>query len=103
MTNFFLYAICTLIWGSTWLVITYQLEGASPVVSVFYRFLLSSTILLVICGAFRLPLRFTWNEHRWFIAQGIFMFSVNYMLTYIAEGMVSSGLVAITFTFLLYY
>lgn len=31
------------------------------------------------------------------------MFSINYILTYIAEGMISSGLVAITFTLLLYY
>lgn len=31
------------------------------------------------------------------------MFSTNYMLTYVAEGMVSSGLVAVTFTLLLYY
>lgn len=31
------------------------------------------------------------------------MFSVNYMLTYIAEGMISSGMVAVTFTLLLYY
>lgn len=31
------------------------------------------------------------------------MFSVNYMLTYLAEGMISSGMVAVTFTLLLYY
>lgn len=31
------------------------------------------------------------------------MFSVNYMMTYIAEGMISSGMVAVTFTLLLYY
>lgn len=31
------------------------------------------------------------------------MFSVNYMLTYVAEGMISSGMVAVTFTLLLYY
>lgn len=31
------------------------------------------------------------------------MFSVNYMLTYVAEGLISSGMVAVTFTLLLYY
>jgi len=31
------------------------------------------------------------------------MFSVNYMLTYVAEGMISSAMVAVTFTLLLYY
>jgi drug/metabolite transporter (DMT)-like permease len=48
-------------------------------------------------------MKFKTKDHPWFIAQGIFMFSVNYMLTYIAEGMISSGLVAVTFTLLLYY
>jgi drug/metabolite transporter (DMT)-like permease len=84
-------------------VITYQLDGASPIVSVFYRFLLSAVILLGACLALRVPLKFTLKEHKWFVIQGIFMFSVNYMLTYIAEGLVSSGLVAVTFTLLLYY
>lgn len=31
------------------------------------------------------------------------MFSINYMLTYTAEGLISSALVAVTFTLLLYY
>lgn len=31
------------------------------------------------------------------------MFSTNYMLTYVAEGLISSAMVAVTFTLLLYY
>jgi drug/metabolite transporter (DMT)-like permease len=73
------------------------------VASVFYRFLISAVLLLITCKAFRLPLDFKLKHHRWFLAQGICMFSVNYMLTYVAEGLISSGMVAVTFTLLLYY
>jgi len=79
------------------------LDSASPVVSVFYRFVISSLILFASCAAFRIPLKFKKRDHLWFVAQGICMFSVNYILTYIAEGMVSSALVAVAFTFLLYF
>jgi drug/metabolite transporter (DMT)-like permease len=85
------------------LVITYQLGSAAPLVSVFYRFFISAIILLGACLALRIPLKFSRHEHKWFLTQGVFMFSVNYMLTYYAEGLTASGLVAVTFTLLLYY
>jgi len=42
-----LYVACVLIWGSTWLAITYQLGEVPPAVSVAYRFTLAAAILLV--------------------------------------------------------
>lgn len=43
------------------------------------------------------------HAHRLFLLQGTFMFSINYMLTYLAETKVSSGLVALAFTSLIYF
>jgi drug/metabolite transporter (DMT)-like permease len=48
-------------------------------------------------------MKYTPKEHLLFAGQGVFMFSVNYMLTYLAETMITSGLMALTFTLLLYY
>lgn len=101
--NLILYSICTLIWGSTWLVITFQVDAASPISSVFWRFLLAAVILFSYCFWKRQNLKYSFNEHLLFAGQGIFMFSINYMLNYIAETMVSSGLVALSFTALIYY
>ncbi len=101
--NLILYTICTLIWGSTWLVITFQIDEASPVTSVFWRFLLATSLLFIFCFIKKQNLRYQPKEHLLFAAQGIFMFSINYMLTYIAETMISSGLVALSFTVLIYY
>jgi drug/metabolite transporter (DMT)-like permease len=48
-------------------------------------------------------MKYSRRQHLLFAGQGIFMFSVNYMLTYVAETMTTSGMVALTFTALLYY
>ncbi|WP_373998716.1 DMT family transporter [Bdellovibrio bacteriovorus] len=101
--NLILYTICTLIWGSTYLVITFQVDAASPITSVFWRFLLAAPLLFGFCFFKKQNLQYHRREHILFALQGIFMFSVNYMLTYIAETMISSGMVALTFTLLIYY
>lgn len=102
-SNLFLYLVCTSIWGSTWLVITFQLKSASPITSVFFRFLISWMLMLVWSLATKTHLKFSKKAHLYFAIQGIFMFSINYMLTYIAETKVSSGLVALAFTSLIYF
>jgi drug/metabolite transporter (DMT)-like permease len=96
--DLFLYASSVLIWGTTWLAITFQL-GIVPVeVSVAYRFALAALILLGYCGVRRLPMRFSLADHRFMALQGLFLFGLNYLLTYHAERFISSGLTAVGFT-----
>lgn len=102
LENLVLYSICTLIWGSTWLVITYQVDAASPATSVFWRFLIAAGVLFGFCWWKKINLKYSGREHLLFLAQGIFMFSINYLFTYVAETMISSGLVALSFTALVY-
>ncbi len=45
VSNPALFLTSTLIWGSTWLAITYQLGVVAPEVSVAYRFALASLCL----------------------------------------------------------
>ncbi|QLY25712.1 DMT family transporter [Bdellovibrio sp. KM01] len=101
--NFLLYAICTLIWGSTWLVITFQVDSASPIASVFWRFTLGAFMLLSYCLITKKKLSYGKSDHLTFLTMGIFMFSVNYMLVYWSETMVSSGIAAICFTVIVPY
>ena len=46
MQNATLYLLTSLIWGSTWLAIKYQLGSVDPEISVAYRFALAAAILL---------------------------------------------------------
>lgn len=98
MTNLQLFTACVLIWGSTWLAITFQLGSVAPEASVFYRFLLASALVFAYCLARRLPLRYTLREHAWIALLGVLMFSVSYVFVYYAEEHVVSGLVAVGYS-----
>ena len=87
-----------MVWGSTWIAITYQLGQVAPEASVFYRFLLASVMLFAYCVARRLPLRYSLRDHLWLAAFGIAMFGVSYIFVYYAEEYVVSGLVAVGYS-----
>src|SRR6202044_3356602 len=93
MSNLGLYAAAVLIWGSTWLVIKFQLGVVSPVVSVVWRFALAGVMLLAYSAIKRRPLRFSARDHLWIALQGILMFGLNYVGVYLAEQVLTSGLV----------
>ena len=93
-----LFATCVLIWGSTWLVITFQLGTVPPEMSVGYRFLLASAVLFGFCHWRRLPLRFSPSQHLDLFLFGAAMFSISYILVYYAETFIVSGMVAVGYS-----
>jgi drug/metabolite transporter (DMT)-like permease len=93
-----LFATATVIWGSTWLGIKYQLGVVAPEVSVAYRFAAAATLLALWCMATRRSLRFDRRAHAFLAAQGALMFGLNYLGVYVAEQYATSGLVAVLFS-----
>ena len=93
-----LFAAATLIWGSTWLGIKYQLGVVAPEASVAYRFVLAAALLGAWCLATRQALRFTRVQHAYIALQGSLMFGLNYVGVYWAEQHATSGLVAVLFS-----
>ena len=102
MLNFLLYALTVSIWGSTWLVITYQL-GTPVAVAVGWRFTLAAALLLAWCLARKISLRFSPRQLFFVILQGLTNFSINYWMVYQAETRLSSGLVAVIFSLLMVF
>ncbi len=100
MNNLSLYLASVLIWGSTWLVITYQYGRVAPEVSVVYRFALAAALLMGWCLARRMRMRFSLAQHGWIALQGATMFGANYVLVYLAEQRIPSGLMAVIFSLL---
>jgi len=96
--NALLYLITVLIWGSTWLAIKFQLGIVPPALSIVYRFTIAAGILWLYTTFRRLPMRFSRRQHAFMALQGFFLFSLNYILIYLAEGTLTSGLVAIVFS-----
>lgn len=102
LSNVFLFLIPTLIWGSTWYVIKFQIGDTDPLFSVGYRFALAGIILLLYSKIARLNLRFSLREHFFIALQGACLFGINYWLIYMAEEHLTSGLVAVIFSGLIF-
>lgn len=101
MTNAILYAVTVLIWGTTWLAVTFQL-GVVPVEqSVAYRFLLAGALLLAYCLLRGRRLKLSLRGHLFVALQGMCLFCVNYVLFYAANSYLHSGLLAVIFSTLL--
>ena len=95
---FFLYGATVIIWGTTWLAIKFQLGSVDPMVSVLYRFMAAALTLFLYCKLRGLKMRFRRKDHIFMALQGLVLFSVNYWLIYLAEVHVTSGLVAVIFS-----
>ncbi len=102
MSNSALYLITVLIWGSTWLAIEFQLGRVAPEVSVFYRYVLAAGLLFVWSIVKRLRLRFGLREHLRFALLGLLLFCLNYILAYHAQRYVTSALIAVAFSMILW-
>jgi drug/metabolite transporter (DMT)-like permease len=103
MNNILLFVIAALIWGSTWLMITFQLGTVEPLVSVVYRFGLASIILFGYCFYKKRDFRFTRSDHGLVLIQGLLLFGFNYWLTYLGVSKINSALAAILSTSIVYF
>jgi len=92
-----LFAICVLVWSTTWHVITYQLTAA-PELGVTWRFALAGALVLAVRAAVGERLRFGWRAHLRFAAQGAALYGVSYICVYHAERHLPSGLVAVGYS-----
>jgi len=98
MQNALFYSITVLIWGSTWLAIKFQLGNVAPELSIAYRFSLAAVLLFLYSAVRRLPLHFNRRRHFFMALQGFLLFSFNYIMVYLAEGHLTSGLVSLLFS-----
>ena len=103
MKNILLFIITALIWGSTWLVITFQLGVVEPIVSIVYRYLIASAILLIYCFISGKNLIYSLKEHYFMLQLGILLFGFNYWFSYTAELYIASGLVAVAFSTIVFF
>jgi drug/metabolite transporter (DMT)-like permease len=103
MPSSVLFAIASLIWGSTFWAITLELGEVPPAVSVVYRFGLAAATLFLLCRARGQRLLLPWRAQRWMMLQGFLTFGVSYVCTYHAEQFVVSALVAVVFALMVFW
>ena len=98
MNNLSLYVVTVLVWGSTWLVINFQLGVVAPEVSVVYRYAIAALILFGWSVLRGLKLGFGFKAHVHFMMLGLLLFSFNYVLAYSAQLYIPSALNAVVFS-----
>ncbi len=98
LANWQLFAICVLVWGTTWYAITWQIADLAPEFGVALRFALAGAVILGAAAARGEALRFGVRDQARFALQGAFMYGVSYVCVYHAEQHVVSGLVAVGYS-----
>ncbi len=96
--NLFLFLVTTAIWGSTWIAITFQVDQAAPLASVFHRFALAAALIGPALALFgRLP-RLDARGHGFVALQGLFLACLNFLCFYTAARYAPSGLISVVFS-----
>ncbi len=90
-----------IIWGSTWFVITGQIDGVPPAWGVFYRFLLATPAMFLLAVATSRSLRLGRQGQILAVGVGIAQFCGNFLFVYHAELHITSGIVAVMFALLM--
>lgn len=95
------FAIVTLIWGTTWIVIKFQLGDVNPSWSVTYRFATGGLALIAWCVFKRLPLTVPRHALPFLVVLGLFQFVLNFNFVYRSELYIPSGIPAVAFALLM--
>lgn len=95
------FAIVTLIWGSTWIVIRDQIAVVPAPWSVAYRFVVAGLAMTIWARVKGESLRLPPGGWLFAAAVGVLQFCLNFNFVYRAEAFITSGLVAVVFAMLL--
>ncbi len=93
-----IFALLTLVWGTTWAAIRVGLAGIPPLTGVALRFGIAAAALLPIALLRRVRFGRTRRERLLWVGNGLSTFVVSYVVVYWAEQWVPSGLAALIFS-----
>ncbi len=102
-SSWLLFCLPVCVWSTTFFVITLQLNSpTTPAYAVALRFMCAAVLLFIWLIARREPIRLSRSHHKITALSGVFAYGVSYVLTYLSELVIPSGLVAIAFTLLVF-
>lgn len=100
--QYILFAPPALIWGSTWVAIKFQPRTVGPL-AVSYRFILARLLLALSCYFSGKNMKFRLREHSLMFLLGLSLFGINYWFVYQTETMLTSGVVAVVFSMIIFF
>jgi drug/metabolite transporter (DMT)-like permease len=93
-----LFALVSVIWGSTWLAIKIGLVGVPPFLGAGLRFVVGTLLTGTVLVWRRQRIRLTHDDWVCVLSSGVLVFWLDYAGVYWAETRISSGLTAILFS-----
>jgi drug/metabolite transporter (DMT)-like permease len=96
--NLLLYGLVVLIWGTTWIALKWQLGPVPIALSIGYRFALATVAMFAVLAWKRQLVRPRGRAVRLVAAQGLCLFSLNFVCFLNASTFLPSGLVAVVFS-----
>ena len=101
--NALLFVVCVLIWGSTWIGITFQVGHVEPVVAVAWRFSIAVVCIglwmLITRRSFRMPAQM----HLKALCVGLILYTLDYSFLYAAQQHIVSALLAVFSSSVIYF
>jgi len=91
------YAFLCFCWGTTWLAIKISLVAIPPILGVALRFSLAAAIMVAVAAWRRQRFPNTLTDHIRLFLVGSMTFSLGYILVYVGEQYISSGLTSVLF------
>lgn len=102
-SSWILFLVPVVIWSTTFYAITFQLNSVTPEpYSVGVRFLVASLIVFIYLLSTKSKVSLSKYDHGLAAVSGVFSYAVSYVLTYVSELAIPSGLVAIAFTLMVF-
>jgi drug/metabolite transporter (DMT)-like permease len=98
--EFGLYALVVFCWSTSWIALRMQASAdVAPEVSCLWRFVICAPIMFVWARLAGVPLALSPAAHLRSALMGVCMFSTNFVLFYYGGKVISSGLLAVMFSF----
>ncbi len=96
--NAFLYCLVVVIWGTTWIAIFLQQGSVPAPVSIFWRFALATTTIMLVLIALRRLRKLALQDHLFCLLQGCCVFGFNFLCFYTAAAWINTGLESVIFS-----
>lgn len=96
--NALLYSLVVVIWGTTWIAIYLQQGPVAAPVSIFWRFAVASTVMIVILLVSGKLRKLSARDHLFCLLQGGCVFCFNFWCFYTAAAWINTGLESVIFS-----
>jgi len=96
--NALLYFLVVVIWGTTWVAIAMQQGVVSVPVSIFWRFAIASSLLLISLKLLGRLKTLAFKDHLFCVLQGACVFGFNFFCFYYASFWINTGLESVIFS-----